>query len=124
MCRGGISSNDFPLLVCGKAEEREITLVDFGEALDTEKALSKIDRAGYRPATAHEVLALSNAQPRLQRESVIIALGSVCLRNGRYVVVVLAASYPCRFRELYFSEVFQRWPRPDHHPFYFACVRK
>lgn len=119
-----VCSNNFPLLACGKVEEREVVLVDFGDSLSTEQALIMIHEGGYRPATVHEVLALSNAHPNLQRQSAIAALGSVCVQDGRYVVPVLSADYPNRFRLVYLCDVSDDWPSSYHYPFYFACVCK
>ncbi|OGD70184.1 hypothetical protein A3I18_00960 [Candidatus Campbellbacteria bacterium RIFCSPLOWO2_02_FULL_35_11] len=61
-----------------KREERETALFHSG---------AEMDKAGYWPGTIHDLLGFGIAQPDLQREFSIIALGSVCLLYGnrRYV---------------------------------------
>jgi hypothetical protein len=45
--------------------------------MTSEQVIVEIDKAGYRPAKIEELLALGEAQPDLQRQFPIVALGSV-----------------------------------------------
>ncbi len=79
-----ITSDRFPSNEVGN-KEVSIELVHFGKNMKTDEVLSELDRAGLRPATLKELLALGEKVPDLQRESPISALGSVCQdpRGGR-----------------------------------------
>ncbi|MCG2695058.1 hypothetical protein L6261_03190, partial [Candidatus Parcubacteria bacterium] len=48
----------------------------------SEQVIAEMDKVGYRPATIWELLALGIAQPNLQMEFPIIALGSLCVLGG------------------------------------------
>lgn len=59
-----------------KKVEVSAKLFHFNRVISSENAISEMDKAGYRPATLVELLALGEAQPELQRQFSIIALGS------------------------------------------------
>lgn len=71
-----ITSKHFPTQRAGKAEVA-IELIHFDRDIDSDEALRKLDRMGFRPAELHELLAFGARYPDVQREFPIIALGSV-----------------------------------------------
>lgn len=71
-----INAKHFPLTGTGKVAVN-LELIHFNRAIDTNDVLKEIDARGYRPATIAELLALGASQPELQRQFMIIALGSV-----------------------------------------------
>lgn len=77
-----ITEKNFPisLEMTGKKVEVSAKLFHFNREISSEDAISEMDKAGYRPATLAEILALGEAQPKLQRQFPIIALGSVWRR--------------------------------------------
>lgn len=54
-----------------------VELTHFDKVISTDKALRELDKMGMRPAEIHELLAFSEKHPDIQRELLIIALGSV-----------------------------------------------
>jgi hypothetical protein len=66
-----------PLKMTGKKVEVSVKLFHFNRDISSEDAISKMDKAGYRPATLMELLALGFLFPELQRQFPIVALGSV-----------------------------------------------
>jgi len=70
-----ITLQNFPEAGC-KPGQTEVTLVDLGE-VTTEQAPAELDKRGFKPAALPELLALAVAQPELQRQFYIVALGSV-----------------------------------------------
>jgi len=58
-------------------EDIEVHLVHFGRSISTEDAIAELDKMGLQPAKIHELLTLGIKHPDLQREFLIIALGSV-----------------------------------------------
>lgn len=81
-----ITEKNFPTTQSGKAET-EIRLVYFGKFMSTDTVLAEMEKQNLRPATIQELLAIGENYPELQRESPIVALGSVWVRpyGGRYV---------------------------------------
>lgn len=84
-----IIAKNFPISpeMTGKKVEVSANIFHFNKEISSEDAISEMDKAGYRPATLAELLALGEAQPELQRQFPIIALGSVWHRAAgrRYV---------------------------------------
>lgn len=85
-----IVAKNFPIQIQAQGNEKqelEITLFHFNRYIGSDDAIKEIDKAGYRPVSLAELLALGTSQPELQRQFPIIALGSVWqYRNGyRYV---------------------------------------
>lgn len=74
-----ITEKHFPLPAELKGKTTTISgkLFHFDRSISSEDAISEMDKAGYRPATLPELLALGEDQPDLQRQFPIIALGSV-----------------------------------------------
>jgi hypothetical protein len=74
-----ITAKHFPLPKehNGKKVPVSSKLFHFNRAISSEDATSEMDKAGYRPATLAELLALGEAHPELQKEFPIVALGSV-----------------------------------------------
>lgn len=71
-----INEKNFPFE--GKGERKEsIILFHFNKTMQSDDVIVEIDKEGYRPANADEILALGEKHPSLQREFPIIALGSV-----------------------------------------------
>lgn len=72
-----INSENFPTDRDGAAEV-EVELVHLNRVIsDGDEAVRELDRMGYRPAELHELLALGEQRPEVQREFPIAALGSV-----------------------------------------------
>jgi hypothetical protein len=70
-----VTSRHFPSNEKGVAEVL-VYLVNFNRDISSEDAVKELDRHGLRPATLKELLALGVAQPDLQRNDPIVALGS------------------------------------------------
>lgn len=73
-----ITAKRFPLEVSG-SEEIETRLVHFGRDISTDAVLAELEKLGLRAATIEELLAFGAANPALQRQFPIAALGSVCV---------------------------------------------
>ncbi len=71
-----ITAENFPSDKKSK-ETFGITLFDFKKGMTTDEVLAEFDKLGLRPATLPELLALGAAHPELQREFLIMALGSI-----------------------------------------------
>ncbi len=71
-----ITSAHFPTKRTGKVETK-VELVHFDRNISSDDALKELDKMGYRPAEAHELLAFGAKYPDVQREFPIVALGSV-----------------------------------------------
>lgn len=67
-------------------------LFHFDRVITSEDAIKEMEKEGYQPAKAYELLSLGEKQPELQRKFPIIALGSVWVDpNGhRYVVYLIS----------------------------------
>ncbi|MCX6798155.1 MAG: hypothetical protein NTX66_03030 [Candidatus Falkowbacteria bacterium] len=76
---GDINADHFPLPVelNGQAIEVKAKLFHFNRLINRKNAIAEMDKAGYRPATIAELLALGEAQPELQKQFPILALASV-----------------------------------------------
>lgn len=71
-----IDSKHLSLKGKGK-HELSATLFHFDRYIKSDDAIAKMDKQGYRPAAIEELLALGEKYPDLQREFLIVALGSV-----------------------------------------------
>jgi hypothetical protein len=73
--------------------EREFLVKHFDRPIESDEAIAEMDKLGYRPATHLEAYAFAKANPELQRQFWIVALGSftVC-GGGRGVVVLVSGS--------------------------------
>src|SRR3989344_871017 len=71
-----ITREHFPKTREGK-KEVAVALLHFGKAISSDEAFAEIKKQGCRAAVLEELLALGAAQPELQRQFPIIALGSV-----------------------------------------------
>lgn len=56
----------------------DIELFHFGKNMTTGEVLAELDKKDMRPVELHELLALGEKFPDLQREFPVIAFGSVC----------------------------------------------
>ena len=89
-----ITEKHFPLPTELNGKQVPVTNVTklfyFNRNISSEAAISEMDKAGYRPATLAELLALGEAHPELQRQFPIVALGSVWrdTRDDRRVPVL------------------------------------
>jgi hypothetical protein len=74
-----ITAKHFPLSteLNGKKVPVSTKLFHFNHTISSKDATSEMDKAGYRPATLAELLALGEAHPELQKEFPIVALGSI-----------------------------------------------
>jgi len=68
---------------------RVMLLKHFGRNTESEANIAEMDKLGYRPATHLEAYAFAKANPELQRQFWIVALGSSPVRGGRRGVAVL-----------------------------------
>lgn len=62
--------------------EKDVVLFHFNRDISSDDVIAEMDKAGYRPATLRELLALGARYPKLQKEFPIIALGSSCHLDG------------------------------------------
>lgn len=84
-----ITSEHFPTKHVGKVETK-VEFLHFDRNISSDEVLKEMDKMGYRPAEAHELLAFGEKYPDVQREFPIAALGSVWrLLGGRRSVVCL-----------------------------------
>lgn len=74
-----IMEKHFPLPteLNGKQVSVSTKLFHFNRSISSKNAIAEMDKAGYRPATLTELLALGEAYPELQKEFPIVAFGSV-----------------------------------------------
>lgn len=72
-----INAKNFPVSpeMVGKKIEVSAKLFHFNRNISSDDAISKMDKAGYRPATLMELLFLGFLFPELQRQFPIVALG-------------------------------------------------
>jgi hypothetical protein len=64
--------------------ELEPKLYHFNREISSEDAIKEMKADGFRPAVLEELLALGEAQPDLQKQFSIIALGSVWQSSGSH----------------------------------------
>jgi hypothetical protein len=77
----------------GSPKATVMLVKQFGRAMTSEAAIAEMDRLGYRPATHLEAYAFAKANPDLQSQFWIVALGSSAVRGGgRYVAMLRGAS--------------------------------
>lgn len=88
-----INSRNFPIIRRGTSEF-EIHLVHFGKTMSSEDVLRELDKMGLRSAEFPELLRLGATHPDLQRQFLIVALGSVFRGpyGYRYVPVLWTSS--------------------------------
>ncbi len=73
-----ITAKDFPLPAELSGQKTAVSkLFHFNRDISSDKAIAEMGKAGYRPATLSELLALGAKYPELQRQFPIIALSSV-----------------------------------------------
>ena len=97
-----ITEKNFPLptKLLGKKITASTKLFHFDRRISSEDAISEMNKAGYRPASLPELLALGEIHPELQKDFPIVALGSVwCGEDGHRDVPVL--TFNDSRRELY-----------------------
>ncbi|PIR97979.1 MAG: hypothetical protein COT89_01875 [Candidatus Colwellbacteria bacterium CG10_big_fil_rev_8_21_14_0_10_42_22] len=113
-----ITSRNFPTKKKGK-KQVVVELIHLNRSVSTDDALKELDKMGMRPAELHELLALGQMYPELQREFPVVALGSVWQNpNGNRYVSYL--SRDDSERNLYLD-----WFEVDWYGFFrFAAVRK
>lgn len=71
-----ITEEHFPMSIVADYDV-EYDLFRFNRDISSEDAIQEMERDGFRPAMLTELLALGEAQPGLQKQFPIIALGSV-----------------------------------------------
>lgn len=87
-----LTSLHFPSNEKGVAEVL-VYLVNFNRGISSEDAGKELDRQGLRPATLKELLALGVAQPDLQRNNPIVALGFEWRDSVGFVYVPYLGGY-------------------------------
>lgn len=86
-------------------KELQFTLYHFGKNVESDYAISEMEKDGNRPATLRELLAFGEANSELQRQFPIIELGSVWLfRHGRRHVAYLGGHSGKRFLNLFWYD--------------------
>jgi len=78
-----ITATNFPTKRAGKVK-LAVELVHFGRNIDSDEAIAELDKMGLRPAGLHELLALGEQHPELQRQFPIVALEQVWQRPDGY----------------------------------------
>ncbi len=106
-----ITEKHFPLPteLNGKNVPVSTKLFHFNRSISSTDATSEMDKAGYRPATLAELLALGEVNPELQKKFPIVALGSVWrdASDGRDVPVL---DFDGNRRKLYLVWFDDGWP--------------
>ncbi len=101
-----ITEKHFPLPteLNGKKVSVSTKLFHFNRPINSQDAIKEMDKAGYRPATLAELLALGEKQPELQKEFPIVALGSLWAdaRGRRSVPYLLVHGYERRLNLYWF----------------------
>lgn len=120
-----INTNNFPSQ--GEPSVSVIRLISFNQAISartisSKNALVKIDKRGFRPATAHELAAFGAAYPDVQKEFPVIALGSVWQSPIGPIIVVLGTDKSRTLRLLAISKFEHDGGWPSHCRF--AVVEK
>ncbi len=77
--------------------DRIFLVEHFGREIESEDAITEMDKQGYRPATHLEAIAFAKAHPEFQRQFWIVALGSFAMDDGNRRVAVLGADGDGRF---------------------------
>jgi hypothetical protein len=72
-----VTTENFPFTQEVARVDISARLFDFGRDISSHDAIKEMDRDGCRPATLMELLALAVANPELQRQHPIVALGSI-----------------------------------------------
>lgn len=90
----------------------------FNREIESEGAIAEMDKLGYRPATYLEVYAFQKANPELQRQFRIIALGSFEMNDDHRFFVMLDSDSGGRVFSFCFDE--GGW----HSRYRFLFVRK
>ncbi|MEK7652995.1 MAG: hypothetical protein AAB358_00715 [Patescibacteria group bacterium] len=100
-----IMAEHFPITGTGK-QEAAVELLHFNRDFDNgDDVLAEIDKLGYCPAKIEELLALGVAQPELQRQFPIAALGSIWRRaDGVRIFVCLSRHDAKRGLRFYWVE--------------------
>jgi len=78
-----ITSRNFPTKRKG-TEKVALELINFNRSVSTDEALHELYRMGYRPAELRELLAFGEKYPEVQREFLVVALGSVWQNQNGY----------------------------------------
>ena len=100
-----ITSEHFPTK-CSGITSLDIEIIPFNRVITSADAIAELDTMGLRPAELHELLALGEQYPDLQREFPVVALGSVwCDLYGFRLVAVLFGGGGLRSLGLYWFEV-------------------
>jgi len=104
----GITAENFPISseMIGKKVRVTTKLFSFNHNISSADAIDEMNEFGYRPATLMELLTLGFSFPELQRQSTIIALGSVWCANAyaRSCVPCLSAIDSMHKLNLYFFD--------------------
>ena len=111
-----ITSQNFPTKRKDKTE-LTIVLAHFNRLTSDDEVIRELDKVGYRPAEAHELLAFAVKYPDIQRKFSILALGSVWRSSDKYPFVLCLDSYGIRRLKLSSSGTWNEVCR-------FAAVRK
>lgn len=78
----------------GNKTELKVELVHFNRLIESDDAITELDKLGLRPVNSAELLTFGAAYPDVQREFPVVALGSPwVLPDGRRVDLFLEAFY-------------------------------
>jgi hypothetical protein len=86
-----INDENFPLK-SEKVQTLDVALFHFDEEIESAEAIARMEKEGYVPATVEHLLSLGIQYPDLQREFLIVALGSVVQLYGIRRVAYLDGS--------------------------------
>ena len=79
-----ITSANFPNPANGTAGNHELALFHFGKTMSSDAVKAEMDKEGYEPANAWDLLAFAKKEPNLQRQFPTVALKNVWQDPDRY----------------------------------------
>lgn len=113
-----VTEEHFPTSISADYDA-EYRLFHFDRDISSEVAIQEMEKEGFRPGTLAELLALGEAQPELQKQFPVIALGSLW-RGSSGSRHVPALDWHGGRRELYLRWFGRDWDAPCR----FLAVRK
>ena len=95
-----ITSDRYPIPKdkAGKSEGINTKVFHFNRLISSKDAIKEMEKEGYRPATAHEIMAFGEKNPESQRQFPIVSLGSTWRIPDllRYVLVLYESASKCK----------------------------
>jgi hypothetical protein len=77
----------------GRVEKLKSRVFHFNRLLYNKSVFKKMKKEGFRPATAHEIIAFGAQVPDLQRNFPIIGLGSIWMSDERFSNVMSLSEF-------------------------------